>query len=232
MTAGARVEGLGQWRARIADLYEGRTSDPITRVLAVAVRRYGLAQDDFIAIIDGMAMDIEAPIVAPDDATLDLYCDRVASAVGRLSIRIFGEPTEAGRMVAHHLGRALQLTNIVRDVNEDAQRERLYLPSPLLRDYQVPATPQAALVSPALPKILAVMADRAEAHFGKAAQAMQACDRRAMRPARLMAASYRPLLGLMRARGFQGERVRLPLWRKIGLAAQLILLADRRSEAL
>ena len=86
-------------------------------------RRFGLQREDFLAVIDGMAMDADADIRAPDWATLDLYCDRVASAVGRLSVRIFGiDAEDAATALAHHLGRALQLTNILRDLDEDAAR--------------------------------------------------------------------------------------------------------------
>ena len=92
------------------------------------MRSYDLSHEDFDAVIDGMAMDAAQDIRAPDWATLDLYCDRVASAVGRLSVRIFGLAPEPGEALAHHLGRALQLTNILRDIDEDAGVGRLYLP--------------------------------------------------------------------------------------------------------
>ena len=87
-----------------------------------------MRREDFHAVIDGMAMDVAADIRAPDLATLDLYCDRVASAVGRLSIKVFGMTETEGFLLAHHLGRALQLTNILRDIDEDAGIGRLYLP--------------------------------------------------------------------------------------------------------
>src|SRR5271156_2829633 len=86
------------------------------------------AHGDFLAVIAGMEMDVIADIRAPDMATLDLYCDRVACAVGRLSVRVFGMDRAAGLALAHHLGRALQLTNILRDLDEDAALGRLYLP--------------------------------------------------------------------------------------------------------
>jgi len=128
---GARDErraALAGWSADIASLYAGR--DPgRAAYLADAVQRFGLAQADFEAVIAGMAMDVDGDIRWPDWATLDLYCDRVASAVGRLSVRVFGMDAEPGQALAHHLGRALQLTNILRDVGEDAhQRGRIYLP--------------------------------------------------------------------------------------------------------
>jgi presqualene diphosphate synthase len=119
---------LASWRARIDDVYAGRSDEPVTRVLAAAVPRFALRQGDFLAVIDGMQMDAETAIVAPDLATLDLYCDRVAAAVGRLSVRAFGDSSEAADRVAYSLGRALQLTNVLRDLGEDAGLGRLYLP--------------------------------------------------------------------------------------------------------
>ena len=105
------------------------------------MRRFDLRQDDFLAVIDGMQMDAETTIVAPDLATLDLYCDRVAAAVGRLSVRAFGDASPAADQVAHSLGRALQLTNILRDLREDAERGRLYLPREWLDVAAVPHDP-------------------------------------------------------------------------------------------
>ena len=122
-----RQRGLDRWRADIEALYAGRTT-PATAALAEPVRTFGLDKQDFLAVIDGMAMDAVEDIRAPDEATLDLYCDRVASAVGRLSVRIFGIMGPNGIDLAHHLGRALQKTNILRDLEEDAEMGRLYLP--------------------------------------------------------------------------------------------------------
>ncbi|MDE2364269.1 MAG: squalene/phytoene synthase family protein, partial [Hyphomicrobiales bacterium] len=110
---------MNRWRADIDALYEGRDAGQAA-FLKDHVSRFGLKREDFLAIIDGMEMDLQGPVVAPDAATLDLYCDRVASAVGRLSVRIFGLAEQAGVELAHHLGRALQLTNILRDLDEDA----------------------------------------------------------------------------------------------------------------
>ena len=111
-----------------------------------------LRQEDFLAVIDGMQMDAETAIVAPDLATLDLYCDRVAAAVGRLSVRAFGDASPAADRVAYSLGRALQLTNILRDLQEDAERGRLYLPREWLDAAAVPHDPSAALHAPGLPR--------------------------------------------------------------------------------
>ncbi len=117
---------LARPRRRALRRRGGRPGDP--RAGCSPRSRFALRQADFLAVIDGMQMDAEAPIVAPDLATLDLYCDRVAAAVGRLSVRAFGDASPAADRVAYALGRALQLTNILRDVAEDAERGRLYLP--------------------------------------------------------------------------------------------------------
>jgi squalene synthase HpnD len=217
--------GLDVWRDWIAGLYAGRTSDAITRVLLAAVQAYGLQEKDFLAIIDGMEMDAGAPIVAPSLSMLDLYCDRVASAVGRLSVRVFGDSSAAGQEVAYALGRALQLTNILRDVGEDAEGGRLYLPYEFLADASIPPDPKSALASPALPQVCARIADIAAQKFTEAEAAMSRCDARAMRPARMMAASYRPLLKILRTRNFDysGPRVSLPKWRKLILAGRLLV---------
>jgi len=225
----AKHAALDAWRARIHAVFLGQTTDAITRCLRIAVSTYDLREADFQAIIDGMEMDAGDPIIAPDLATLDLYCDRVAAAVGRLSIRIFGDASADGQDVAHALGRALQLTNILRDVGEDAARGRLYLPAEFLSEAGIPPIPQAALTHPALPQLCARLATMAEAQFAAARAAMARCaaagNARAMRPARLMAASYEPLLGILRASNFRygATPARLPKWRKLALAAQILI---------
>src|SRR4029078_9246689 len=101
--------------------------------LAKAISRFSLLKDDFHTVIDGVEMDARADIRAPSIEVLDLYCDRVASAVGRLSVRVFGMGESDGKMLAHHLGRALQITNILRDIDEDAGVGRLYIPREALQ---------------------------------------------------------------------------------------------------
>jgi phytoene synthase len=216
---------LQAWRERVAKLGEGGGDMAVTRVLARATAAFELRPADMLAVIDGMEMDAAAPIVAPDYATLDLYCDRVASAVGRLSVRAFGDASAAADQVAYNLGRALQLTNILRDLGEDAARGRLYLPHEYLVEESVPLAPHAASTSPNLPRACARLARLAERYFEQAEGAMQLCKPSAMRPARLMAASYRPLLEILRRRGFsyEGPRVSLPKWQKFALAARIFL---------
>jgi presqualene diphosphate synthase len=218
---------LAAWRQRIADLYHGVTDGPVTRVLAEAVRRYALRQEDFIAVIDGMQMDSETPIIAPDLATLDLYCDRVAAAVGRLSVRAFGDASADADRVAHALGRALQLTNILRDLREDADRGRLYLPREYLDAADVPHDPQAALRAPRFPEVCDRVATLAHTQFNAARAAMALCDRTAMRPARLMGATYAAILNRIERRGWArlDERVSLPKWQKLWVVVRYGLAA-------
>jgi phytoene synthase len=211
---------LAQWRDRIAGLYRGVAEDAVTRVLLRAVQKFDLREQDFLHVIDGMQMDAGDPIVAPDLATLDFYCDRVAAAVGRLSVRAFGDASEAADRVAFSLGRALQLTNILRDVAEDAARGRLYLPREWLMEAGVPLDATRALADPGLARVCARVAALAHEYFRAAWQAMAACDRRAMKPARLMGATYAAILARLERRGWARaeERVSLPKWQKIWLA--------------
>lgn len=183
---------LAEWRGEVHELYAGRPIKAISRALVEPVAQYGLKRGDFLAIIDGMEMDLEGPVVAPSRRHLELYCDRVACAVGRLCVAIFGEPGEAGIAVARHLGRALQLTNILRDVGEDALAGRLYLPRELLDAHGIPVgEPSQALRHPAFPRAWRELAGEAESSFAAAAAALDHCDRRKMRPARIMMEVYR-----------------------------------------
>jgi squalene synthase HpnD len=214
-----KLRGLAEWRARVAGLYRGETDGPVTRVLAAAISQFHLREEDFAAVIDGMRMDAETVIVAPDLATLDLYCDRAAAAVGRLSVRAFGDSSQEADAVAYSLGRALQLTNILRDIKEDADRGRLYLPAEYLDAAGVPHDPAAALASPALPAVCARLAADAHGHFREARAHMAKCDKVAMKPARLMEATYAAILSSLERSGWRDVSVRisLPLWRKLWL---------------
>lgn len=161
-------------------------------------------------MIDGMAMDAAADICAPAEATLDLYCDRVASAAGRLSVRIFGMSEDAGHQLSHHLGRALQLTNILRDIDEDAAINRCYLPYELLAREGIAATnPLAIADDPSLPRVCATLAQRALAHFAEADAIMDAAPRKTVRAPRIMSGVYRCLLERTLERGFDVPRTRV-----------------------
>src|SRR4051812_44153676 len=168
-----RLAALQQWRDDINALYEGHPP-PRLRSYTASVKRFGLKREDFQSVIDGMEMDVPQNIRAPDFATLDLYCDRVASAVGRLSVRIFGMPEDDGILLAYHLGRALQLTNILRDVDEDAGLGRLYLPREALLHAGITGDdPDKVIADRGLPKVCAALAARAETHFEKSDEIMK-----------------------------------------------------------
>ena len=220
----AKRAGLSRWRDAIAAVFAGRGEDAVTRMLVRAVQVFDLRQADFQAVIDGMQMDAETVIVAPDLATLDLYCDRVAAAVGRLSVRAFGDSSAQADTVAFSLGRALQLTNILRDVAEDAERGRLYLPREWLDEAGVPADPALALASPHLPIVCARMLAEARRRFSLAHAAMEQCDKQAMRPARLMGATYSAILDRLERRGWADIHApaKLPKWQKLWIAARFL----------
>jgi presqualene diphosphate synthase len=194
-----KLAALAAWHGEIDALYAGHPRRPLARALRQPVLRYALRRDDFQAVIEGMEMDAASDMRAPDLATLDLYCARVAGAVGHLSVQVFGDPSADAHRVADMLGRALQLTNILRDLDEDAQRGRLYLPREILDRHGVPIgeEPRALLRHPALPAACRDLAAIAERHFAEAERAMARCSRRAMRPAAVMAAFYRAMLEAM-----------------------------------
>lgn len=221
----SKKTNLEAWRQRISALYtSSQADDPVTRALLCVIKDYHVRQEDFIALIDGMEMDAGAPLIAPTLVELDLYCDRVASAVGRLSVRVFGDSTPMADEVAHALGRGLQLTNILRDVPEDAQRGRIYLPMEFLEAAHVTKDPEKIINDPGLKIVCEKVAEMAEENFNRANAAMAKCDSTAMRPARMMEESYRPLVDILKRRHFdysQG-RVSLPKWRKMMLAARLL----------
>lgn len=201
-----RSAALERWRADIDACYDGEPRQGLA-ALARQIRAFGLRRDDFHAMIDGMAMDAAADICAPDEATLDLYCDRVASAAGRLSVRVFGMSDEAGHTLSHHLGRALQLTNILRDIDEDAAINRCYLPRELLAREGIAATnPIAIADDPSLPRVCATLAQRALEHFARADAIMDASPRNVVRAPRIMSGVYRCLLERTLERGFDVPR--------------------------
>ena len=204
-----RLELLSEWRHNIDALYAG--SVPIgLEDLARAISRFGLRKDDFLAVIDGVEMDARADIQAPPLKELDLYCDRVASAVGRLSVRVFGMDEINGKALAHHLGRALQLTNILRDIDEDAGVGRLYLPKEALDLADIESTdPMTVTSNPRLGTACAFIVERARGHFSKADEIMSGCSRRVVRAPKIMGAVYRQMLEDMVSRGWAPPRNRV-----------------------
>ncbi|MFO0996785.1 MAG: presqualene diphosphate synthase HpnD [Alphaproteobacteria bacterium] len=194
---------LAAWREEIARLFHGRPEWPTGQALLEPMKTYGLAREDFLALIDGMEMDA-AGMCAPTLEELELYCDRVASAVGRLSIKAFGAGEPRARDVARHLGQALQLTNILRDLTEDAQRGRLYLPEELLTRHGVRSRdPAGALTEPGIAAVCDELAAMARARFAEARRAVADCASAPMRPAVVMLEVYRRILDRLCARGWR-----------------------------
>ncbi len=205
----SRAADLAAWRADIDSLYAGGPPGRAALV-AEAVRRFDLDRADFHAVIDGMAMDVAGDIRWPDAATLDLYCDRVASAVGRLSVRVFGMERDVGDALAHHLGRALQLTNILRDLDEDAAIGRVYLPrEELMRAGIAPTTPADVIADARVDAVARAVATQAHGHYAQARMILAKRPQGRLLAPRLMAAAYEKVLARMEAVGWAPPRLRV-----------------------
>ncbi len=212
-TAEEKLAALAEWRRELALLYEGRATQPTARMLQPAIEAHGLPCGEFLEILEGMEMDAAGPIVAPSRDELTVYCRRVAVAVGQLSLLIFGAPKAAASGLAVELGTALQLTNILRDLSEDAEQGRLYLPAELLEAAGVGhGAPRDVLADPALPEACRALAKEARAHFDSARGQFAGEERRALRPAAVMMAVYESLLDRLERRGWHPplERPRIP----------------------
>ena len=206
-----KVKRLADWRRAIENLFKGKAANLIARALLPVVKDFKLEKKAFLAIVAGMDMDARGPIVAPPQKTLDLYCARVACAVGLLCIRVFGEAGKEGAMLADALGRALQLTNILRDLRADADTGRLYLPRELLKKHGIrDFAPEKVLRHPKLETVCLEVAALAGAEFERAEEAMARCDARAVRPAAIMKDVYKAALARLRTRGFSPAAVNRP----------------------
>jgi phytoene synthase len=212
---------LAWWRAETANLFAGKPQHPVTQALAPAVRDYGLNEEHFQEIIDGMEMDLDQNRYA-DFKQLQLYCYRVASVVGLLSASIFGYTDRKTLKYAHDLGMAFQLTNIVRDVGEDARRDRIYLPLDELEQFGVS---EIDIIhgheTDNTRRLLEFQVERALQFYQRAFDELPAEDRRAQRPGLMMAAIYRTLLDEIRAGGCEkvlNQRISLTPLRKLWLA--------------
>ena len=212
-----RMAALDAWRADLDSLYAGGPASQAALV-AEAVRRFHLDRADFEAVIDGMAMDVDRDIRWPSWAELDLYCDRVASAVGRLSVRIFGMDEAPGIELAYHLGRALQLTNILRDIDEDAGIGRVYLPIEEIEAAGiVPVEPLQVIADPRIDQTCRAVAARAHEHYRAAHAVLAKRPRGHLLAPRLMEAVYARILARTEGVGWKAPRVRV----KVSKAALL-----------
>lgn len=213
-----KLPRLQSWREEVERLYTGRPTNAITHALARANEEFDLPKAELLAVLDGMERDARGGIIAPTNADLRSYCRQVAGAVGVLAMQIFakGDPrADAGKRmeIAVALGDALQLTNILRDLGDDASRGRVYLPQELLDRAGVAArTPEALLKDPALPRACAELAGTARQSFHRTRTLLNDVSRRTARPCRLMLEVYAKLLDRLEAGGWQHpeQRLRVP----------------------
>ena len=205
----SRAQELAGWAADVDALFAGKDAGRAA-FLSEAVGRFDLEQKDLQAVIDGMQMDVDRDIRWPDERELDLYCDRVASAVGRLSVRVFEMDRQPGLALAHHLGRALQLTNILRDIDEDAAIGRVYLPREALEEAGITlTTPIEIAADPGIDRAARRVAAEAKRHFAEAGSILRSRPRGRLIAPRLMEAAYSRLLDRMLVHGWQAPRKRV-----------------------
>ncbi|MBX9849540.1 MAG: presqualene diphosphate synthase HpnD [Rhodocyclaceae bacterium] len=211
---------LAWWRTEVAAMYEGRPSHPVTQSLATSIKHFNLPLEKLLEIIDGMEMDLDQNRYL-DFKALHLYCYRVASVVGLLAAEIFGYQNPDTLKYAHDLGLAFQLTNIIRDVGEDARRGRVYLPLDDLKQFDVSvADILNARHSDKFVALMRFQADRAEQYYEQALAQLPKIDRKSQRTGLIMAAIYRTLLKEIRNDGFLvlDRRTSLTPLRKLWIA--------------
>ena len=211
---------LAWWRVELDRLYAGRPEHPVTQALLPVLKEFSLPQEQLLEIIDGMEMDLQQTRYL-DFKALSLYCYRVASVVGLLAAEIFGFKDRATQKYAHDLGMAFQLTNIIRDVGEDARRGRVYLPIDELQRFNVPvADILNSRYSDNFKALMEFQIERAEQYYAQAMSALPAIDRKSQRPGLVMAAIYRTLLDEIKRDGCQvmNQRTSLTPIRKLWIA--------------
>ena len=211
---------LGWWRAEVANLFAGHPQHPVTKALEPATRAYGVDQLRLNEIIDGMEMDLTRHRYN-DFESLKLYCHRVAGVVGQLSASIFGFSQPKTLDYAENLGLAFQLTNIIRDVGEDARRDRIYLPGDEIRRFNVnEADILQARHTVEFKQLMAFQSDRAKSLYDAAFEALSPEDRLPQRPGLIMSAIYRTLLDEIERDGFKvlTQRTSLTPMRKLWIA--------------
>ncbi len=207
-----KLHALDAWRGEIEALYRQRPNRPTTFALLEPVARFDLPKDEFLRMIDGMEMDAKALMIAPAMADLERYCRAVAGTVGLLSMSVFGQRGGDLDRGALALAEALQLTNILRDVHEDAQIQRLYLPRELLLQYGIKPNPPAdAIRHPDIKGVCRALASRAEKCFAQADRLLAKGEREKLRPALIMMHSYSRILERLKQRDWArlDQRVRL-----------------------
>lgn len=211
---------LAWWEAEIKRAFDGSPQHPVSQALQPAIKAYDLPQELFIEIIDGMRMDL-GEVRYADLKSLQLYCYRVASVVGQLSASIFGYSDRQTLKYANDLGMAFQLTNIIRDVGEDARRDRIYLPQDEMRQYGVTENDiLQGKQTEQFASLMAFQAQRAQQYYESAFAALPKADRKNQLTGLIMAAIYRSLLDEISRDNYQvlNQRISLTPIRKLWLA--------------
>jgi len=211
---------LAWWRQEIGRVANGQPTHPVGLALQAASARFNLPTEQLLEIVDGMEMDLQQTRYL-DFKGLSLYCYRVASVVGLLAAEIFGATDRQTRKYAHDLGMAFQLTNIIRDIGEDARRGRIYIPMDELKQFDVPAADILnARYSDNFTALMKFQTGRAEKYYEQAIAQLPAVDRRSQRPGLIMAEIYRTLLDEIRREDFQvlHQRIALTPVRKLWIA--------------
>lgn len=211
---------LAWWRVEVGRIYGGRPEHPVSLALQANVEHFRIPQEQLLEIIDGMEMDLQQSRYL-DFKGLQLYCYRVASVVGLLAAEIFGYRDRATLKYAHDLGLAFQLTNIIRDVGEDARRGRIYLPVDELQQFGVPANDiLKGNHTDAFTRLMEFQIDRAQKYYEQALMELPAVDRKPQKSGLIMAAIYRTLLDEIRRDGCRvlTHRTALTPLRKLWIA--------------
>ena len=211
---------LAWWQAEVAKSFAGQPSHPVMKALMPAAHAFGIEQRQLHAVIEGCEMDLDQTRYL-DFPALERYCHLVAGVVGEVSARIFGQSLAETTGYAHKLGLAFQLTNIIRDVGEDARRGRIYLPVSELQQFDVKAHEVLkGAYSSRFSALMKFQADRAQRLYDEALALLPAADRRSQKPGLMMASIYRTLLLEIERDDFQvlHQRISLTPLRKFWLA--------------
>ncbi|AOV17211.1 squalene synthase HpnD [Acidihalobacter aeolianus] len=211
---------LSWWREELSRLFDGAPQHPVTRALAEPVRRFSISQAQLEEVVAGMEMDLEYDAY-PSFTELSLYCHRVAGVVGLMAASIFGHTASETERYAEDLGMAFQLTNILRDVREDAERGRIYIPLDELNRFGVaPEELRHGRTSDSIKTLFAFQAERARNYYARALGHLPAIDRPAQRSGLIMAEIYRTLLDEIERDGYRvlEHRIRLTPLRKLWIA--------------
>ena len=221
---GVAAAKLAWWRSEVGAAFDGRPSHPVLQALMPHAAAYGITPSQLVEVIDGCQMDLDQTRYL-DFAALALYCHRVAGVVGEVSANIFGRSADATIAYAHRLGLAMQLTNIIRDVGDDARRGRIYLPLSELKQFDLKAHELLHTAPPyaygdRFEALMRFQAERAHRCYDEAFALLPAGDRQPQKPGLMMANIYRTLLREIEASGFQvlHQRIALTPLRKLWIA--------------